>query len=71
MGLIVAGITYYLHTLFSDLETGAQDSVRIHAIIALLYNTLGHMPTVIIVGAIGAIFVIWGIYQLVTGREDD
>ena len=70
-GLFLAGVTYYLHTLFTDLETGVQESVRIHAIIALLYNTLGHMPTVIIFGALAVLCVIWGIYQLVAGREDD
>lgn len=63
------GITFYLNNLFTELETGVQESVRINAIIALLYNTLGHTPTVLIFGGIAVLFVIWGIYQLVTKKE--
>jgi hypothetical protein len=70
VGLVLAGITFYLNNLFTELETGVQESVRINAIIALLYNTLGHTPTVIIFGALAALFVIWGIYQLVTKRQE-
>jgi hypothetical protein len=69
-GLFFGGVTFYLNNLFTDLETGAQESVRINAIVALLYNTLGHTPTVIIFGALAALFVIWGIYQLVTKRQE-
>jgi hypothetical protein len=69
IGLVLGGITFYLNNLFTELETGVQESVRINAIIALLYNTLGHTPTVLIFGGIAVLFVIWGIYQLVTKRE--
>jgi hypothetical protein len=60
----------HLNNLFTDLETGAQESVRINAIVALLYNTLGHTPTIIIFGALAALFVIWGIYQVATSRKE-
>jgi hypothetical protein len=70
IGLIFGGLVFYLNNLFTELETGVQESVRINAIIALLYNTLGHMPTVIIIGALAALFVIWGIYQLITDRKE-
>jgi hypothetical protein len=70
-GLLLAGLTFYLNNLFTELETGVQESVRIHALIALLYNTLGHMPTVIIFGGLAVLCVIWGVYQLATGRKDD
>jgi hypothetical protein len=68
-GVVLIGIIVYLNNLFTELETGARESVRINAVIAFLYNTLGHMPTIIILGIIALLLVGLGIRQLINERQ--
>lgn len=69
IALVVGGIAYYLHTLFTELETGVVDSVRIHWLVALLYNILGHIPTIAVFGLISLGFLVASIYKLAVQRD--
>jgi hypothetical protein len=70
IGLILGGAVFYLHNLFTDLETGAVQSARLNVIIIFLYETIGHMPTIIVIGVVAVIFFIMGVRQLFTERRD-
>lgn len=69
VGIIFGGAVIYLHNLFTDLETGAIQSARLNVIFIFLYKTLGHIPTLVVIGLLGAVFVIWGIRQLINERN--
>ena len=55
----------YLHKLFTDLETGAVQSTRLNSIVVLMYEILGHIPTILIIAALGVIMIVLGIRQLI------
>lgn len=62
-GVAGLGLTYLLHTAFLSLETGKSESVRVPWYIALLYYTLGHIPTIVLVGLIALGILIFGLWQ--------
>jgi hypothetical protein len=64
-GLATLAGSYALHRIFADLETGAMESVRINWIVALLYNTLGHVPTVMILVLAGLGCLAFGVWQVI------
>lgn len=70
IALIMGFAVFYLHNLFTDLETGAIQSARLNVIIIFLYETIGHMPTIIVFGILAVIFFILGVRQLLTERQD-
>lgn len=55
----------YLHKVFTDLEMGAVESTRMNAIVVLMYKLLGHIPTILIIAALGVIMIVLGIRQLI------
>ena len=69
VGVIFGVAVVYLHNLFTDLETGAIQSARLNVIFIFLYKTIGHIPTIAVIGLLGVVFVIWGIRQLINERN--
>lgn len=69
MGLVLLVATFWLHGMFTDLETGVRESVRVNWIIVLLYNTLGHIPTITILVLSSLGFFLFGIRQLIRERK--
>jgi hypothetical protein len=69
LSVIFGFLFVYLHNQFTDLETGAVDSIRTHAIVVLLYKLLGHIPTIAIFGVLAVILFILGVRQLIQERQ--
>lgn len=63
-GLLFLGASWWLHGLFSELEAGSRESVRINWIAAVLYKTAGPTGTVVIFVGVGVMAIIFGIRQL-------
>jgi hypothetical protein len=68
MGLVAVAGAYYFNETLLQLDTGAIDSVRVHWMIAILYNTLGRIPTILFLGAFALLLIGMGIRQLVMER---
>jgi len=68
-GIGCFGLAYVLHLGFVDLETGARESIRIPWYIAILYYTLGHIPTLAVIGLIGLVLMVVGLWQF--AREEE
>ena len=69
VGLILGIAVFYLHNLFTDLETGVIQSARLNVIIIFLYKTLGHIPTIAVLGILGVACLILGVRQLIMKRQ--
>ena len=69
LGLVIAGIAYFLYQDFSALESGEKESMRVNRIIAFLYTIGGVWGVVSLLGIVSLGFVAWGIKQCISGKE--
>ena len=71
IGLIFLGGAFWLYIIFSELQTGARESFRIHWLIAFLYNSLGPTLTLLIMGLLGIIIFGFGFFQYFREKSPD
>jgi len=64
-GLLLFG-AFYFNGVFTELESGTSESVRINWIVAALYKLAGHKVTVAIIALVGILVLFKGIKQLAT-----
>jgi hypothetical protein len=62
-GAILLAAAYWCHHLFTEVESGVRESARINWIVALAYRTLGHLPTVGLLGFGGVFSIFFGLKQ--------
>ena len=67
--LLLFGLGAWFYSDLVKLETGKVESVRLWAPVVYLYEHFGFYTAVSIVPVIGLIFLIWGLKQLISGKE--
>ena len=70
VGAIFLGGAYWLYGVFYELQTGVRESVQIHWLIAILYNSLGPTLSLLIMVLIGILAIVFGIIQLLRERKN-
>jgi hypothetical protein len=58
-------MAYYLNNFFLEIETGVREPGRVNAFVWFAYMICGRNAVVVFFGALGGLFLIWGVGQLI------